>query len=138
MQETDTVVRLPSFVARPVHSGTLTSPSFRRLADNFKGSSLPASVPSARPPCARKKSLLERFESEHGEPRRGPSSPLSRTSPVSPSGNSSHHRAQVARTPSTPNTLATTSLVAYSSPPPSPPIPPPSYPVSSHFHPLHP
>ena len=104
MQETDTVVRLPSFVARPVPSGTLTSPSFRRLADNrdlnFKGSSLPASVPSARPPCARKKSLLECFESEHGEPRRGPSSPLSRAPPVSPSGNSSHLRAQVARTPS--------------------------------------
>lgn len=94
IEEADTVVRLPSFVARPVHSGTLTSPSSHRLADNFKGRSLTASVPSARPPCARKKSLLECFESDHGEPRRGPSSPSTRATPVSPSGNSSHLRAQ--------------------------------------------
>jgi len=63
--------RLPSFVARPLHSGTLTSPSFRRLAD--KDRSFTASAPSgARPPCAPKRSLLVDFESDQAQPiRRG-------------------------------------------------------------------
>ena len=82
MHETDTVVRLPSFVTRPVHSSTLTSPSFRRLAD--QGRSLTASAPpGVRPPCARKRSLLVCYESDHGEPRRESSSPLIRP-PVRP------------------------------------------------------
>jgi hypothetical protein len=78
MHETDTVVRLPSFVStRPVYSSTLTSPSFRKLAD--QGRSLTASAPPGmRPPCARKKSLLDCFESDHGEPRRDSCSPLIR------------------------------------------------------------
>ena len=89
MHENDTVVRLPSFVTRPVHSSTLTSPSFRRLADQADGRSLTASAPpGVRPPTAdssRKRSLLVCFDNDrgessptveaHGEPRRESSSP---------------------------------------------------------------